>query len=720
MYSFARDIFVPNQASDNINILTFKNNYMTPTIKQTGDGPIGIAVDIKGNVIVSNVYDHSISIFNTLNNLSRFDISVGNAPTGVAVDYDGNIWVACSGGNISYPDGCVYRIDYETKAVTFYQTYYKPFGIAIDANGTVYTTHPEKKEETDFWCVSKLSKRRNYQYELITNLDAEPTGIAVDYNGNLWVSCADNINIAGKVNKLTLVNEIDCLYTKLEYTVEKSPYGIAIDRLGRVWVTNKGTTTVSRIVIADGSITNFNCYTSPHGISIDRDNNVWICNRELNKITKLLNTDYTQNIQYNVGNYPVGFGDMTGLSVGYIVNHFKYLIVDNNKIKTWNDSVWELLRESNIPVNDDFHNKGFARLIDLNESTIATLETSEFDILMWTDQIQNEYSIKTYAIPNHKLIIQNTDLSIDTVSKFNKVKVYSELIGHSAIFKIIVSTDSGNTWKTYTEGNWQVIDVFDLDNVKNNGMTASFFNNLSETNWFDLLNDATTLRFAYYLNIDELSDNVKIDKTEMDINIKGYWKPVDCDGPVTYEFRSLTELRVFITDNGNYKINYTIMRDKGSDQVSGGIEEWNQADIIAPVGTSSGNPYNVDLLIPYTEDFKRREPHVLKFIAGTQNVLRTVSDFDVTDNTNFIVLEDNEQIDGYLSKYVMWDGKMKYKTNYSFDMSDEGVLGEGRVYSIQIIRSSTGASQEEQFIGVIDAKNSKVYKFKNIASIEII
>lgn len=158
------------------------------------------------------------------------------------------------------------------------------------------------------------------------------------------------------------------------------------------------------------------------------------------------------------------------------------------------------------------------------------------------------------------------------------------------------------------------------------------------------------------------------------------------------------------------------------DALAGGgatSETWLQEDVIAPAGTTSSSPYVVDLVIPYTSDFKRREPHVLKFIPGTQNVVRTACDFNLTDNTKFTVLEDGVEVPGYQSKYVVWDGTMHFKTSYTFAMQDEGPLEDGRLFSIQLTKSADGTPVDDQYVGIIDPTTGTEYKFKEITSMSV-
>lgn len=76
--------------------------------------------------------------------------------------------------------------------------------------------------------------------------------------------------------------------------------------------------------------------------------------------------------------------------------------------------------------------------------------------------------------------------------------------------KIIASGDQGSTWKTFKQNTWQAVDISDLLNVKNNGMTADEVNSLTREDWL-ALNPNQKIRLAYYLEQENSTDIVQID-----------------------------------------------------------------------------------------------------------------------------------------------------------------------------------------------------------------
>ena len=94
------------------------------------------------------------------------------------------------------------------------------------------------------------------------------------------------------------------------------------------------------------------------------------------------------------------------------------------------------------------------------------------------------------------------------------------------------------------------------------------------------------------------------------------------------------------------------------------------------VEASKDNPRVVSIPIEYTEDFKRLPIEVLKFIPGEDNIVKVVAEFNNGDQTDFDVDPEDETI--------IFDGTMRLKTEYEYDLVDEGELGDGRLYSVQL------------------------------------
>jgi hypothetical protein len=90
------------------------------------------------------------------------------------------------------------------------------------------------------------------------------------------------------------------------------------------------------------------------------------------------------------------------------------------------------------------------------------------------------------------------------------------------------------------------------------------------------------------------------------------------------------------------------------------------------------NPREIDITIPFTEDFNFGRIEVLKYGEG-EHVISNVSHFDNTDNGDFVYDPDT----------VNFDGKMSLKTSFSMTQDIATDLGtEGKAFSIPLDISS--------------------------------
>jgi hypothetical protein len=90
------------------------------------------------------------------------------------------------------------------------------------------------------------------------------------------------------------------------------------------------------------------------------------------------------------------------------------------------------------------------------------------------------------------------------------------------------------------------------------------------------------------------------------------------------------------------------------------------------------NPREIDIVIPFTDDFNFGKIEVLKYGEGS-HVISNISHFDNTDNGDFVYDPDT----------VIFDGKMGLKTTFSKTQDTFTDLGEdGKIFSIPLDISS--------------------------------
>jgi sugar lactone lactonase YvrE len=201
--------------------------------------PCGVAIDKNGNVIVADTYNHRIrmvtpeGVVSTLAGSGSDTFADGtganasfNSPRGVAVDANNNIIVADTLNScirIVTPVGAVTTLA-GSRAPAFADgtgaaaSFRHPFGVAVDANGNVIVAdagNSRIRKVTPGGVVSTIAGRglsvgsmtAGGAFANGTGADAlffNPTGVAINANGNIIVADKDNNRI--RIINMSVVN----------------------------------------------------------------------------------------------------------------------------------------------------------------------------------------------------------------------------------------------------------------------------------------------------------------------------------------------------------------------------------------------------------------------------------------------------------------------------------------------------------------------------------
>jgi len=188
------------------------------------DTPYGIAVDAQGIVYVADSNNNKIrkitpdGVVSTYAGNSRNEsdenpvvLALFNSPLGVAVDAQGNVYVADSENHIISkitPEGELSLLAGSTKGFADGSgntaQLNTPYGIAVDADGTVYVA--------DYWNHRIRVINKNGELNTLAGSDIGfedgygtkakftlPRGVAIDADGNVYVADSDN----NKIRKIT-------------------------------------------------------------------------------------------------------------------------------------------------------------------------------------------------------------------------------------------------------------------------------------------------------------------------------------------------------------------------------------------------------------------------------------------------------------------------------------------------------------------------------------
>ena len=202
----------------------------TITNEPVFSGPSGVAVDASGNVYVADAGNNRICVINqagavsTLAGKGNSGATDGagasatfNNPTGVAVDLTGNVFVADFLNNRIRkitPGGLVSTLAGDTvghsDGIGAVASFYFPNSLAVDASGTVYVTDDANnliRKIAPDGTVTTIAGNGNAGSANGLGTAAsfnDPSGIAIDNMGNLFVADANN-NLIRKIDPSGLV-----------------------------------------------------------------------------------------------------------------------------------------------------------------------------------------------------------------------------------------------------------------------------------------------------------------------------------------------------------------------------------------------------------------------------------------------------------------------------------------------------------------------------------
>lgn len=230
----------------------------------------------------------------------------------------------------------------------------------------------------------------------------------------------------------------------------------------------------------------------------------------------------------------------------------KYLFEDNNKLKKY-DSILGWVEVGNTPVTESLMKQGMSDLSLITDTILRQLSSATPKVLLMGEF--TTVNSKLTAVPNSKLIRMTTDIDLDRATSIDSFTLTSTLSGAGNV-KIIVSATSGESWATFNGLSWVAINDTDLSIVKVNGITPTVLNAINPSQWYSLTSSQRKIRFAFYLEIENLTDSASLDKLLNQLDLQASWRIAKPGTDYDYEYPNNTTLRIKIFANGDYKINY--------------------------------------------------------------------------------------------------------------------------------------------------------------------
>lgn len=270
---------------------------------------------------------------------------------------------------------------------------------------------------------------------------------------------------------------------------------------------------------------------------------------------------------YQLGNEANGYSYSTIINISSISDVskiqdnlsslIKYLIQDGTSIKAYNNNAWSTLGEA--PLTKTYLDQAMTSLSGLTNITLSQLVSSTPELLAWYEEDEGAKTLTmtgpiweevstTLPTPEEMTLKGHEDLKVipanawaDLGGDFEVVTYTNDLDEAQKLFleampksqlvqgttdftnvaqlalvastgvKVIVSSDSGVTWKTRTEGTWTTI-AATVDAVKVSGISVIDFNLITADQWTAL---GDKVRVAYLLEDEALLDKITVTKVQV-------------------------------------------------------------------------------------------------------------------------------------------------------------------------------------------------------------
>jgi hypothetical protein len=235
----------------------------------------------------------------------------------------------------------------------------------------------------------------------------------------------------------------------------------------------------------------------------------------------------------------------------------KYLIKD-----TSNNNIYNIVANSlnlignNIITEQLFLDNGLNNLDELDQILLNTMSGGNINIYQYTQDISIVNRDITFDyIPNPQLILPTGDIDISSIVNIDSFNLTATATNNSDL-KIALSIDSGTTWKAWNGSSWVYVDMGFEGHFKTNGMTITTINGLTSEQIMSFIGESNTIRFAYYMELDNINDTLNTDSIAMTVDMNGSWKKAKYGTDYIYGYPNNITFKVQLLANGDYKINY--------------------------------------------------------------------------------------------------------------------------------------------------------------------
>jgi hypothetical protein len=160
----------------------------------------------------------------------------------------------------------------------------------------------------------------------------------------------------------------------------------------------------------------------------------------------------------------------------------------------------------------------------LSSGTCYETSTIDFDQFYYVSNvIINDVASPTFianGTNNPTIVKANGDINLSNVQEIAQI-VWTTNVSGQGVLKLITSVDSGVSWKAFNGTDWITVDINNISDFKTNGNSVATINSLTISQLELLRQGSSKIRFAYYIEKENVSDIANNDAITLKVNMKG-------------------------------------------------------------------------------------------------------------------------------------------------------------------------------------------------------
>ena len=177
-----------------------------------------------------------------------------------------------------------------------------------------------------------------------------------------------------------------------------------------------------------------------------------------------------------------------------------------------------------------------------------------FKIVQLKNDDVTPYIANMNVVNLDSIILPKSLLSLNSIEGIDNISLSKNITGTGSC-KMVVTVDLA-TYKTFNGTDWVNIDINDINAIKTSGMDTYTISTIPREKWDALVAGTAGIGFAYLPTIEEVTDTCAIADINLTVDMKGSWDMPIPGTDYKYNYPQNNTLRVSISTEGSYKINY--------------------------------------------------------------------------------------------------------------------------------------------------------------------